>query len=176
MNYFVKTISASVDSMSRRVIKFLRFGKSDVQTGIEALAYGLDSNPIKDMVAVYAETSEKGKVAIVGYLNKNQKAQPGEFRTFCTDSQGVEKFYTWMKSDGTIEIGGNVNFAVKYNELVIEFNKIKTDFNSLVSIFNAHTHILALSSGTGTAAPSITQGTVNTSDITQTKNSKIKTI
>lgn len=172
---FVKVISTEIDSLKRRVIKVLRFGKSDVQTAIECSPYGVDSNPIKDMVAVYGETTEKGKVNIIGYINKNQKAGVGELRLFSTDSDGVEKFYTWLKSDGTIEIGGNSNFAVKYNELETEFNKLKTNFNNHLTEYNTHTHAGVTSGGssTGITTPS---SSINTSDITQAKNDKIKTI
>lgn len=124
MNNFVKIISTSLENAIRSV-KVLRYGKSDVQTPSEIAPYGLDSNPIKDMIAMYASTNESGETAIIGYINKNQKALPGEFRTFCTDENGTEKFYTWLKKDGTIEIGGDTNFAVKFNELKTEFDKIK---------------------------------------------------
>lgn len=174
MNFLTKVISTEIDNLKRRVIKVLRFGKSDVQTCIEALPYGIDSNPIKDMVAVYAETSEKGKIAIIGYFNKNQKAAVGELRLFSTDANGFEKFYTWLKNDGTMEIGGNTNFAVKYNELQTEFNALKKSHNDLLTEYKTHVHAVT-AVGSPTAATISTQ-TPNTSDITQSKNDKIKTI
>jgi len=50
---------------------------------------------------------------------------PGEFRTYSTDKDGVEKFYTWLKNDGTYEVGGNDDFLVRYNELAAGFNQLK---------------------------------------------------
>lgn len=176
MNNFVKVISTEIDTIKRRVVKILRFGKSDVQTALECGPYGIDSNPIKDMVAVYAPTEEKGKVAIIGYINKNQKALPGEFRMFSTDANGAEKFYVWLKNDETIEIGGNSNFVVKFNELKTEFNALKKSHNDLLTEYQAHVHVLTLSSGTGTAAPTVSTQTPNTSNIDNAKNDKIKTI
>jgi len=175
MNNFVKVISTELDTIKRRVVKILRFGKSDVQTALECGPYGIDSNPIKDMVAVYAPTEEKGKVAIIGYINKNQKALPGEFRMFSTDANGVEKFYVWLKNDETIEIGGNSNFAVKFNELKTEFNALKTDYNNHINEYNLHTHLgVTVGSGaTGTTTPSTN---TNASNIDNAKNDKIKTI
>lgn len=175
MNNFVKVISTEIDTIKRRVVKILRFGKSDVQTALECGSYGIDSNPIKDMVAVYGETTEKGKVTIIGYINKNQKAGVGEFRTYATDANGAEKFYTWMKSDGTMEIGGDSNFAVKFNELKTEFNALKTDYNNHINEYNLHTHLgVTVGSGaTGTTTPSTN---INTSNIDNAKNDKIKTI
>ncbi len=176
MNFLVTTISTEIDKLKRRIVKVLRFGKSDVQTCIESGPYGIDSNPVKDMIAVYAETSEKGKVAIVGYFNKNQKALTGELRLFSTDENGTEKFYTWLKNDGTIEIGGDTNFAVKFNELKTEFNKLKQDFNDFVTQkYNIHTHP-GVTSGNSSTLVTPTIGTVNTSNIDNAKNDKIKTI
>jgi len=176
MNVIIKILSSSVDKLNRRVLKYLRYGKSDVQTSLEVAPYGIDSNPIKDLVAVFAETNENGRTVILGYLNKNQKAKPGEWRAFATNAQGDEKFYIWMKDTGIMEIGGDQNYAVKFNELKTEFNKLKDDYNNLVSTFNSHTHILALSAGTGTAAVPAVGGNTNSSDIDNAKNEKIKTI
>lgn len=175
MNNFVKVISTEIDTLKRRIVKVLRFGKSDVQTAIECGPYGIDSNPIKDMVAVYGETTEKGKVTIIGYINKNQKAGIGEFRTFATDANGAEKFYTWMKSDGTMEIGGDANFAVKFNELKTEFNALKTDYNNHITEYNLHTH-LGVTVGSGATGITTPSTNTNTSNIDNAKNDKIKTI
>ncbi len=174
MNFLVKVISTEVDSLKRRIVKLLRFGKSDVQTAIEVSPYGIDSNPIKDMVAVYAETSEKGKVTIIGYLNKNQQAGIGELRTFSTDSNGVEKFYTWLKNDGTMEIGGNSNFAVKFNELKTEFNALKKSHNDFLTEYKTHVH----TGGTimGSTGTTVSTQLPNTSNIDSAKNDKIKTL
>jgi hypothetical protein len=112
-----KTISTNIDSLKRRVVKILRFGLADTLTPIQVAPYGVDSVPIKDMVAVYSETSEKGKSVIVGYLNKNALAGVGEHRTFSTDANGALKFYIWQKANGTCEMGGNIHNLVRYTPL-----------------------------------------------------------
>jgi len=172
----VKIISTSLDSFGKLIVKFSRFGNKDIQTSIEVSQYGVDSNPIKGMVAIYTPTTSNGDTFILGYLNKNRLADVGEFRTFATDADGVEKFYIWQKSDGTCEIGGDTNFAVKFNELKTEFNKLKTDHNNFLAEYKTHTHVLTLTSGTGTAAPTISTQIANTSNIDNSKNDKIKTI
>lgn len=115
--YITRTISSFIDKLKRREIKVLRFGKSDVQTSVEVGPYGIDSNPIKDMIAIYSETSEKGKTVIVGYMNKNQLAEPGEVRLYSTDENGSLKNYIWIKNNEEIEIGGSGNNLVRYNQL-----------------------------------------------------------
>lgn len=171
----VKTLSTEIDNLKRRIIKFLRLGKFDVQTSIEVSPYGIDSNPIKDMVAIYAESSVKGQTFIIGYLNKNQMAAVGELRTYSTDDKGVEKFYTWLKNDGTMEIGGNGNFAVKFNELKTEFNKLKDSHNDLLTEYKTHTHS-GVTSGFASSGPTVSTQIPNASNIDNAKNDKIKTI
>jgi len=170
----VKVFSSNTNDLKQRLIKVLRMGKGDVQTSIQATPYGLDSNPIKDMIAVYSKTETDGSTVIVGYLNKNSIAAVGELRLFSTDANGVEKFYTWLKNDGTIEIGGNQNFAVKFNELKTEFNKLKRSHNDLLTEYKMHVHTGGTISGsTGTTTSTLL---ANTSNISNAKNDKIKTI
>lgn len=170
----VKVFSSNTNDLKQRLIKVLRMGRNDVQTSIQAAPYGVDSNPVKDMVAVYGKTETDGSTVIIGYLNKNSIAGVGELRLFSTDASGAEKFYTWLKNDGTIEIGGNQNFAVKFNELKTEFNKLKQSHNDLLTEYKMHVHTGGTISGsTGTTTSTLL---ANTSNISNAKNDKIKTI
>jgi hypothetical protein len=63
----IKIYSSTVDNLQRRVVKFLRFGKDDVRTSFQTGPYGIDHNPIKDMLAVYGETTKNGDTVIIGY-------------------------------------------------------------------------------------------------------------
>lgn len=170
------TVISTEIKKAKLLVKVLRYGKADTQTPTQVSPHGIDSNPVKDMIAVYAKCGSDNNNVIVGYINKNSIAKVGELRLFSTDEDGAEKFYYYLKDDGTTEIGGDTNYAVKYNELETEFNKLKQTVNDLIQKYNTHTHVLALSAGTGTAAPTATVATVNTSNITQAKNTKIKTI
>lgn len=137
----VKILSSAFDELQRRIPKFKRFGNSDIQTAFESGPYGVDSNPIKDMVAVYSETGEKGKTVIVGYINKNQLAEVGETRVYSTDAQGVLKSYMWLKNDGTIEFNGNANNLVRYaplnSELVAQKELINIELAKIALAINA---------------------------------------
>lgn len=172
---FVKVISSEKDSLARRVIKFLRFGNSDVQTSIEAAPHGFDSVPFKDLVAVYGKTSSTGKTVIVGYLNKDRLADVGENRIFSTDAQGQLQTYIWLKNDGTMEIGGDTDNMVRFSELETAFNTLRDDFNSFVSTtYGTHTHVSA-TPGSPTAVP-VPLGTPSTADISGAKIDEIKTL
>jgi hypothetical protein len=167
------------NGLKQRIVKAQ--GATTTYTAEEYSPAGIDSNPLKDMTAIYIRTQSDGDEAIIGYLIKNKVAEIGEARLFSVDENNALKFNIWCKSDGTALMGTSdtpadyTNFMVKFNEMKTEFDKLKTDYNNLVSTFNSHTHILTLSAGTGTAAPSVTQGTANTSNIDNAKNDKIKT-
>lgn len=126
----VKVLDSSIDLLNRRLVKVLRLGKSDVQTPFAVSPFGVDSNPIKDMIAVYSDTGEKGKTVIIGYINKNQLADKGELRLFSTDEAGILKKYIWLKNDDTIEIGGDTDNMVRYSALATAFNIMLTDLNA----------------------------------------------
>lgn len=53
--------------------------------------------------------------------------------------------------------GGDADGLVKVADLVSKLNAIENKVNTLINNFNTHTHILTLSVGTGTAAPTTTQ-------------------
>ena len=121
----VKTISSEIDSIGRRLLKLLRYGKSDVQNVYVASPYGVDSNPIKGMIAVYAESSVKGEPVVIGYINKNQLAEIGEHRIFSTDDQGNIQGFIWLKNDGQIQLNGTGDNLVRYSPLNQELQSFK---------------------------------------------------
>jgi hypothetical protein len=175
MASFVKVISTELDKLNRRVVKFLRNGSRDVQTADQVAPHGIDSNPVKDMIAIYADTTGKGDTVIVGYLNRNQLAGIGETRIFSTDENGVLKTYHWLKNDGTHEIGGNTDFMVRYSKLEEAFNELKNKFNTHVQNYNTHVHPGVTAGGASSAAtPAVS--TESAANIALAKISQIKTI
>ncbi len=171
----VKIISTSLDSLNRRLPKFLRLGLNDIQTANEASPFGIDSNPIAGMIAIYSKTAVKGDEVIIGYLNPNQIAGIGETRLFSTDSDGALQFYVWLKNDGTLQLGGTSNYAVKFNELKTEFNALKTSFNNLLTEYKTHTHP-GVTSGGASTGPTVSTQNPNASNIDNAKNENILTL
>ena len=72
--------------------------------------------------------------------------------------------------------GDNEGGLVKVQDLVDRLNDIKNVVNDLITKFNSHTHILTLTSGTGTAAPTVSPetNTVPNTTVSQLENTKIK--
>ncbi len=161
-----KVISTSLDSVKRRITKVLKHGKNNVVTGLESAPYGIDSNPIADMRAIYSITEDTGKKVIIGYINKNQLASVGENRIYSTDSDGALKFFIWLKNDGTCELGGDTDNAVRYSPL-------NTGLQQLVSDLQAQLTLIA--TGIAGGGGSYTPGTLSL-DITDSKIDEIKTL
>lgn len=188
-------ISTSFDKLKRLSVKILYRGRitngvGDVRTPNEVSSYGIDSNPVEGKKALYMKTGVDGKYYIVGYLNTNRLAQPGENRSFSTDANGQFKFNIWLTADGKALVGDSdnpddyTNFAVFFNEFKEEFNKLKDDYNDLVSKVNAnasllgtHTHPYVNGSTPAVTSPSGVAGqtgSVNTSNIDNAKNPNVK--
>ena len=161
--FLVKIISTSINALNQRVAKFFRFGRSDVQSSLVSAPYGVDSNPVKDMVALYSSTGKDGKTVIIGYINKNSIANIGELRLFSTNSDAEEQNYIYLKNDGIIEVGGNTDNLVRFSDL-------KVAFDLFVNNFNTHTH-LSSAPGTPTPPPVVP----STANIDSAKINEIKT-
>lgn len=171
MIQLVKIISTRIDSANRRLVKFFRFGKDDVQEVLNASASGDDSPPTENMRGIYVQTSQVGTPVLVGYINDKQTAKPGEKRIFATDQNGNVLLHFYMKDNSTIELGGTGNYAVKFNELKTEFNELNNKFNSLVTNFNNHVH-----AANATSITPESWAFESTAYIDNAKNHKIQTI
>ena len=99
---------------SFRSIKVLQFG---AKTADVVAPFGDDSSPLENMTAIYAETTNVGESIVIGYINNNQIALPGEKRIFSLDASGNLSTYIHLKTDGTMEVGGNDDNAVRYSTL-----------------------------------------------------------
>jgi len=175
MNALVKMLNSTIDG-GIRILKFIRMGKDDVQTAKEVAPFGIDGAPLKDTLALYAETMEPGSPVVLGYVNEDQLAAAGELRMYSLKENGDIAFYTWQKADGTMEIGGTADNMVRYSKLEKAFNDLKADFNALVTAYNAHTHPYIDSGSGSTTSPSTSQGQSSTADISGAKINEIKTL
>jgi len=175
----VKLISNSYDSIGRLLSKFQRMGKNDIQEVVTVGPFGVDSRAVKDMVAIHAQTGVSGESVVIGFINKNCIAEIGEHRIFSTDSDGVLSTYIHLKNDGTMAIGGNADFMVRYSELESAFNELKSDHNTLAQKWDSFCSSYAPGSpSTVGTPPTLAASTVgqSTADIAGAKIEEIKTL
>ncbi len=128
-------VSSSIKENGKRILKVLQFG---TKTAKQASSFGDDSSPLKEMTAIFAETSNNAEPVIIGYINTQQLAKKGEKRIFSMQENGSLSADIWLKNDRTIEIHGNEKNMVRYQELEIAFNQLRTDFNNHVALYNTH--------------------------------------
>lgn len=121
---------------------------------------GDDSPPLADDKAFIVKKDGAGLYVVLGTLMVSEGANPGEKILFSRDSYGVTQAKIYLKNDGTIEINGNADFAVAFNDL-------KTGFDQLVTDFNTHVHV---ESGGSTAPPTTpSAASIDTSKVTGVK-------
>lgn len=121
-----------------RSLKVVQYGAKTAEVVSD---FGDDSAPLKDMIAIYGPTGESGEAVILGYLNKNQIAQPGEKRIFSLKPDKSLSFALHLKNDGTCEFGGNTDNAVRYTALntalQAEKDLINTELTKIAAAINA---------------------------------------
>ena len=93
---YAKIKSATIE-LGKRILKIEEFG---AKTASESMPFGMDSNPIADMIAIHSTTSNNAESVIIGYINKNQIAGVGESRLYSLDANGVLKAFVYCKNDG----------------------------------------------------------------------------
>ena len=160
-----------------RVVQAKVYGNYGNMRPIQASPFGFDSNPLPSTVGVYSNTTVNGMGVMVGYLGVSNVADKGESRMYATDTSGGVVGYVYLKNNGELHLLGDSNWAVKYTELATQFNELQSKFNSLVTLVNTHIH----TGGTIPAGSLMVTGTTttfatpSTADITQSKNTRIKT-
>jgi hypothetical protein len=168
-----KVNKTKLSDLAYRIVKGLLKGKSDVHEAKQVAPHGIDSNPIEDMIAIYAATGEKGKPVVVGYINKNMAVDTGEIKMFSTDSDGEEQIYILLKNDGTAEVNGSGDNLVRWSELKQELDNWKQTIDQhITQTFTAHTHTGNL--GAPTSPPS-SPGQSTTLDMPNSKIENLKT-
>lgn len=143
---------------------------------------GIEFKPAKGekLVIVPINGSDSYMVAIAG---TNEKIAPdceaGERRIFSVNDDGTElKAFAKFKNNGIIELNGNDNSAVLFNELKTAFDTQKSAYDDLVSKFNAHIHITTATIGLSpvgviSAVTVLEQGSPSTADIDPSKSENV---
>lgn len=145
----------------KRILKVIQFG---AKTSKVAAPFGDDSNPIKDMTAIIAETGVSGETVILGYINTEQIAEVGEKRIFSMKETGRLSTYIHLKNDETMELGGNADNAVR-------FSKLKIGIDSKDALVQAE--LVKIAAAITSLGGTYTPGTIQT-DITAAKIEKVK--
>jgi hypothetical protein len=170
--YLSKVLQSAINSTVRKVQVLLFKRAREVE---QSVPYGIDSAPVKDMVALYANTGEMGQSVIIGYLYKNAVAEVGSIRLY---SEGG---YVHLRANGNLELLGTAKHMVRYEELETGFNSLKQSVTDLTTAFNSHLHTVvgalpAAPPTVPTVTPPLAPAIPPTATITAAKINEIKTL
>lgn len=124
---FAKIKSSSIE-VGKRILKSVTM--SGAATSKESYPFGFDSSPHPDLTAIYAETSNMQEAVIIGYINKNQIAEPGESRMYALSAHGEFLGFVYCRKDGTTSINGDAFSAVRFQELKTQIDLLQSQINS----------------------------------------------
>lgn len=101
-----------------RVIK-TRMTSGLIETSKQANPFGFESNPSKNYVAILSETQSNEEPVIIGFLNPKalESLNVGDSRIYSTDSEGNTKASIIIRNDGTAELLGTADNAVRFKAL-----------------------------------------------------------
>ena len=158
------------DSGNDRLLLQVRITDADDVHTVEYMASaGEDVNPSNGSKVLIIDVGRAYKIAIAADDNVSPSMKEGEKKLYSVSDGVIVAFINFLSS-GIIEINGNSDFAVRFNELESGFNELVTDFNNFVSTFNNHTQIL---SGGIALAPS-TPASSTSADISDAKVEEVK--
>lgn len=126
------TISNTIKN-SFRSIKAKTMGQN-AGTADSITMGGTDFNPPKNMKAVFASTENSSEPVCIGYLNKSviEGLEVGEMAFYSTDGK-TPNAYVIARNNGTVDLNGNDDFAVAYNDLKNEYDKTKEVLDAILS-------------------------------------------
>lgn len=120
-------VKGSFVEKTKMIIKVLQFG---AKTAKQINPSGIDSNPLDNLTAIYAETSNAGEAVILGYINKNYITDPGEIRIYSLDVSGAVKAYAYARKDGILELNGSGFSSVRFQNLKTAIDNQNTLINA----------------------------------------------
>lgn len=146
---------------SKLIIKVLQFG---AKTAKQAAPFGIDSNPLDNYTAIYADTLNAGESVILGYINKKYITEKGEIRIYSLDASGAVKAFAYCRTNGDLELNGSEFSAVR-------FENLKTAIDNQNLLINAELAkiVVSIAALGGNYVP----GTIST-NLTNSKSQNVK--
>lgn len=138
----------------------------DIQSVQLMIQAGDDSPPPEDSLVTIVSIAEAYQIAVAVEDNISPTMLPGEKKLY-SSAAGVIKAFINMLSDGTIEINGNTDFAVAFDDLKAGFDLLRGELNAFIAVFDAHDH-------TTSVGPPTTQGVTAVASIDASKILTIK--
>jgi len=113
----------------------------DIQTVEQIRGLGDDQNPQDDSAVIIADLGKAWKIAIgLDDGVDPTMTEKGERQIYSYDSDRIIKAFIRLLADGTININGDADNAVRFSELKTAFDQLKSDFDNAMDYINIHIH------------------------------------
>jgi phage gp45-like len=121
----------------------LKAGYNEVFKDIERVqSYGLTTNPPLESEALYLDDFA---IVVDNADFRPTDLVSGEVCLYSEFGKNIK-----LTSTNEIEIGGNTDYAVKFNALKATLESMQSSLNLFINVFNEHVHVV---SGTAAAKP-----------------------
>jgi hypothetical protein len=119
----------------RLIIKALTMGGAS--TAKQVSPFGIDSNPLRDLTAIYAETTNVGEAVILGYISKEYITEQGEIRIYSIGGDLSVKAYVHAKRNGDLALNGDDFSAIRYENFKTKIDLLQQDINTQLGLISA---------------------------------------
>lgn len=158
-----------------RILQVELTNSDDVQSIEQLGATGEDSNPHVGARVIVLDLGPSYRVAVALSDEVEPSVDEGEKEIYSYDASANKLAYVKLCSDSSVELNGDTDYAVAFNDLKTAFDQLKSDYDDLVTKYNAHVHP-GVTTGTGSTAVVIpaSLGSVTTANIDPAKIDSIK--
>lgn len=156
-----RTVAINKDGTDQKLLLQVAItDDKDIQTVELMTQSGEDTNPPNEARVLITQVGESYLIGICTDDLIVPSMGPGEKKIYSVASGSIQAFINFLTT-GVLELNGNTDFAVA-------FNNLKTEFEELQSAYNAHTHTVDGNPGT--------TGTTNTISTADIDNAKVDTV
>jgi hypothetical protein len=160
----IESVREIIRGISTPRVKGQRFAGDTLLADLYAPS-GDDSPPLPDDIVFFSRDSTTGGLVYLGAIDQNNptEAAPGEKRLYARTPAGAIATELWLKGDGTIEIAGSSDFAVRFDALQAALTALEIQL-----LAHIHPGVATGSGSTGTSA------TIFDADISAAKVDEVK--
>jgi len=152
-------------------------GISQIAKSAVLSTFGFIGIPYIGMNAVRDRTGSES--VITGIIQKAINGlKEGESVMFSKTSEGL-KATIYARVDGSLEMNGNDDYAVRYSVLKEQFDELNNKFNTFVGVYNAHVHPVPFAqvifpATIPNSSPTPMSGTASTANMSGAKVDSVK--
>ena len=127
-----------------RILQVELTNSEDLQSIQQISESGEDSNPQPGSRVIVLDLGPAYRVAIATDDGVEPTVDEGEKELYSYNSSLAKQAFMKFLVDGSIELNGDADFAIAFNDMKTAFDQLKSDFDAFVDTFNPHAHLDSL--------------------------------